>query len=71
MINVLEFILVIVISVAMLFFVVAQSFIDVSKGPPFGVPVYVYALLPIIYLIIRLLIWFLMRRRSLRSGKHS
>ncbi|MBX9911409.1 MAG: hypothetical protein K2Z25_22230 [Beijerinckiaceae bacterium] len=56
MTNVLEFILVVVISVAMMVYVVAQSFSDVSKSPPLGLPFYCWALLPFIYLAARLLI---------------
>ncbi len=69
MINVLEFILVVIFSFAMMFYVFAQSFVDVSQTPPLGLPFYAYAFLPIIYLIIRLAIWSVMRRRSLRYGK--
>jgi hypothetical protein len=64
-INVLEFILVVVISVAMIFYVFAQSFSTVSKAPPLGLPFYAYALLPFLYLAVRLVI----RRVSARQRK--
>ncbi len=66
MINLLEFIIVVAISVAMMFYVFGQSFSDVSKAPPLGLPFYAYALLPLLYLVARLVIRRIWARRRPR-----
>lgn len=66
MINVLEFILVVIFSAVMTIYVFALSFVDVSKPPPLGLPFYVYVLLPLAYLVIRFLIWRVLAKQKRR-----